>query len=156
MTALLRTVCLAVMLLLGACAGRPKPEDPSITAMRQTIMLESLGQIGRPYRWGGTTPAGFDCSGLVQYAYGQAGVAVPRTTREQYAAGERIDLDEARAGDLLFYRFSGWRGVDHVAIYLGDGRAVHAPSSGRTVIVARVDDAAWMKHFRGAVRLLKP
>jgi len=116
-------------------------------------LFEALGQIGRPYRYGGATPNGFDCSGLVQYVYRQAGFSVPRTTREQHQAGRRIDLDDAEPGDLLFYAFNGRR-IDHVAIYLGEGEALHAPATGRTVIVAPVASNYWQGRFVDAVRLL--
>lgn len=143
---------LLAALLLGACAGSPAlPVDPQT---RHRIVLEALGQVGRPYRYGGATPEGFDCSGLVQYVYAQAGLRLPRTTREQHARGERIDDDALEPGDLLFYRFESGR-VDHVAIYLGDGQAVHAPANGRAVIVAAVDLPYWKKHFVDAVRVLR-
>lgn len=147
-----RGAALALLLTLAACGGSVRP-DPANDGTRRAIVLEALGQIGRPYRYGGSTPDGYDCSGLVQYVYAQVGVKVPRTTREQHTAGRKIDLADAVPGDLLFYSFSG-RGIDHVAIYLGDDEAVHAPASGRSVIVAGVHLAYWQKHFVDAVRVL--
>ncbi len=138
--------------LLSGCASRYKP-TPEGQAMRRGIVLDALGQIGRPYRYGGASPDGFDCSGLVQYVYAQQGLKLPRTTREQHKAGEEIDLDEAEPGDLLFYSFGGGR-VDHVAMYLGDGQAVHAPASGRQVIVAPVAQRWWMDRYVDAVRII--
>lgn len=143
----------ALVLLLAGCAGSSRRSDPETEALRHQIVLEALGQVGRPYRLGGTTPAGFDCSGLVLHVYAQAGLQLPRTAREQHDAGRRIKLDDAEPGDLLFYSFEG-RKVDHVAIYLGDDQAVHAPASGRSVIVASVHLAYWKKHFVDAVRIL--
>jgi cell wall-associated NlpC family hydrolase len=143
--------------LLSGCASfgeRGPAESPQTEALRQTLVLEALGQIGRPYRYGGSTPEGFDCSGLVQYVYAQAGIALPRTTGEQYRVGRRINLEDAQPGDLLFYRFSGGRKIDHVAPYLGDGQALHAPARGRTVIVAGVAERYWMERMAGAVRVL--
>lgn len=141
-----------LLALLAACGGgaglRPDP------AVQHLVVLEALGQVGRPYRFGGTTPDGFDCSGLVQYVYAVAGVRLPRTTVEQYRTGERVKLRELEPGDLLFYRFSR-RPVDHVAIYLGDGQAVHAPANGRAVIVASVDLPHWKKRYVDAVRVLR-
>lgn len=146
---------LLLVLLAGLVAGcasyRPTPEAQ---AMRRGIVLDALGQIGRPYRYGGSTPEGFDCSGLTQYVYGLQGLRLPRTAREQHKAGEEIDLDEAEPGDLLFYRF-GLFGIDHVAIYLGDGQALHAPASGRQVIVAPVAQRWWMDRFVDAVRVIR-
>lgn len=148
----LHVVALLLATLLAACGGgttvRVDPET------RHRIVLDALGQVGRPYRYGGSTPEGFDCSGLVQYVFAQSGIALPRTTREQHAAGAGIDVDDIEPGDLLFYRFEGGK-VDHVAIYLGDGEAIHAPARGRAVIVAAIDLPYWKKHFVDAVRILE-
>ncbi|MGH8446760.1 MAG: C40 family peptidase [Solimonas sp.] len=149
---LLRAAVMALPALFAACGGNVRP-DPANDETRRAIVLEALGQVGRPYRYGGATPAGFDCSGLVQYVYSQVGLKVPRTTREQHSDGRKIDLDDAVPGDLLFYSFSG-HGIDHVAIYLGDDEAVHAPASGRAVIVAGVHLEYWQRHFVDAVRVL--
>lgn len=142
-----------LIVLLGgalvACSSldRGAHSDAPLEAVRRALVFDALGQIGRPYRYGGTDPdAGFDCSGLVQYLYRLQGIALPRTTREQRHVGRRIDLDEARPGDLLFYSFGG-RGIDHVALYLGDGQAVHAPSTGRHVIVAPVGNRWWQQRY---------
>lgn len=137
-------------LLLSACATSPlQPLDDS---QRGTIAMEALGQVGRPYVYGGTTPNGFDCSGLVQYSYAQAGIKLPRTTSEQLKSGKRISLSSAQPGDLLFYEIGG--GL-HVALYVGDGRAVHAPARGRQVIVAPVDIEFWQRNFITAIRVLR-
>lgn len=142
---------LAALLVVASCGGgRPRAE---LEALRQQVVVEALGQVGRPYRYGGATPAGFDCSGLVQYVFAQAGVRLPRSAREQHGAGEEIDLDEAEPGDLLFYEIAGK--VDHVAIYLGDGQAVHAPARGKRVIVASIALDYWQDRFVDAVRVLE-
>ncbi|MDR3415871.1 MAG: C40 family peptidase [Nevskia sp.] len=141
---------LPTALVLGGCAGHRGENDNPI---RESVVETALGQVGRPYRYGGSDPSGFDCSGLVQYSYGQAGVKVPRSSDEQRSAGSRIDLDEARPGDLLFYRF-GDKGL-HVAIYLGHHEMVHAPESGRQVSVIHIDQAPWPNRFVGAVRVLQ-
>jgi len=95
----------------------------------------AMSQIGTPYHYGGTNPAqGFDCSGLVFYTYTQAGYDVPRTSQEQFRVTRKISLGEANPGDLMF--FQDQTKLSHVGIYLGDGRFVHAPSSGQSVAVA--------------------
>ncbi|MGQ0530450.1 MAG: C40 family peptidase [Panacagrimonas sp.] len=147
-------IFLLTLCLLGACTRNAYRPTPETDALRRGIVLDALGQIGRPYRYGGTTPDGFDCSGLTQYVYGLQGLRLPRTTREQYEAGDDIDLDDAEPGDLLFYSFNG-RGIDHVAVYLGDGQAVHAPSSGKQVIVAPVANRWWMDRYVDAVRVIR-
>ncbi|TXH03440.1 MAG: NlpC/P60 family protein [Nevskiaceae bacterium] len=150
MPAALRRWGLLLSLLLGACASNPgTPLDDNT---RAAIVTEALGQIGRPYVYGGSTPEGFDCSGLVQYSYAQAGVSLPRTTGEQLKTGKDISLSDAEPGDLLFYKLNG---ALHVAIYVGDGRAVHAPARGKQVIVAPVDIPYWQRSFITAVRVLR-
>lgn len=108
--------------------------------------------IGKPYRYGGNTPAGFDCSGLVQYSYRRAGIEVPRSTGEQLKEARSIARDELRKGDLLFFDQEGKRS-SHVAIYLGNDTFIHAPSSGKRVRRDRLGDPYWRKHFFGARRI---
>lgn len=139
---------------LGGCASR-SVEPAATTAVRENVVESALGEVGRPYRFGGEDPDGFDCSGLVQFSYAQAGLAVPRATSELRETGSRVKLDDALPGDLLFYRFEGKRSDLHVAIYLGDGRMVHAPASGKQVTVSRIDQAPWPERFIEARRLLR-
>ena len=94
----------------------------------------ALRQVGIPYRYGGRTPSGFDCSGLVQYSYSKAGKFVPRTTGQLWSALQPVATAEMKPGDVLFFRIKGK--MSHVGLYLGDSQFVHAPSSGRTVSVA--------------------
>lgn len=145
---------LAALLLVLASGCIRLGTETARSEIRDQIVVDALGQIGRPYRYGGASPAGFDCSGLVQYVYAQSGRKAPRTAREQHRAARVIPLAEAQPGDLLFYRF-GDRGVDHVAIYLGDGQAVHAPANGKAVIVAAINLAFWQRRFVSAGRLLE-
>lgn len=91
--------------------------------------------IGRPYVWGATGPSSFDCSGLTKWAYGQAGVALPRTSQAQRSAGRQVPMSEAQPGDLVVYRDD----ASHVAMYAGDGRVVHAPHPGAAVRYDPVD-----------------
>jgi cell wall-associated NlpC family hydrolase len=108
-------------------------------------------QVGVPYRYGGESPRGFDCSGLVHYAYLSAGIEVPRTTVEQLRGARRIPLAELRPGDVLFFRVAPPK-ISHVGLYVGDGRFVHAPSSGRQVSYASLDDQYWSRHIVAAGR----
>ena len=104
-------------------------------------------QIGVPYRWGGESPGvGFDCSGLTQWAWGQAGVGIPRTADAQYHAVTRVSLSSMEPGDLVFWGSGGY--ADHVGIYVGNGDVVHAPSSGETVRI----QAIWGNGLLGAGR----
>lgn len=138
-------------LLLAGCASAPVLDH---VELRQHIVETALGQLGRPYRYGGRDPDGFDCSGLVQYAYAEAGVLVPRDTRSQREVGKSLSLARAQPGDLLFYRFEHGGGL-HVGLYLGDGRMIHAPASGRQVSLVEVDAPVWKKRYLEAIRLLR-
>lgn len=123
------------------------------TSNRRTLgeqaAVVAVRQIGVPYRYGGSTVRGFDCSGLVQYAYSKAGRKIPRTTAEQWRRLTPVGGKDLRVGDLLFFRIDGR--ISHVGLYLGDRRFVHAPSSGRDVAVADLDSAFYRQTFvRGA------
>ncbi len=148
----LATLLLIVVLaVLAGCASAPKDD---FGAQRQAIIETALGQLGRPYRYGGRDPSGFDCSGLVQFSYAEAGVIVPRDTKSQRDFGKTIELDQARPGDLLFYRFERGNGL-HVGLYIGDGRMVHAPASGKQVSLVAVEAPEWKKRYVETVRLLR-
>ena len=116
----------------------------------QLAVQVALAQVGTPYLWGGEEPGGFDCSGLVQYAYAAAGLALPRVAQDQYDAGPRLAAGVTLvAGDLLFFG-TGPHDVTHVGIYLGGGRMVDAPHTGALVRVETVDVAA--PSYVGATR----
>ena len=120
-------------------------------AVRQQIVDTASSMLGVPYRYGGRTPTGFDCSGLVYFSYDSAGIRVPRTSTALFSAAEPVGVPDARPGDLLFFSFTNK--VSHVAIYLGDDEFVHAPSSGRHVSMASLNDPHYRAHFVGAGRL---
>ena len=110
--------------------------------------------LGVPYRYGGSSPSrGFDCSGLVQYAHNQAGIEVPRTTGEQYRAALPITRQALRPGDLVFFRTHKHRYVSHVGIYLGKGKFIHAPSSGKHVSIASLKDDYWRQRYTSGGRM---
>jgi cell wall-associated NlpC family hydrolase len=149
---LMRLSAAAAVIALAGCASAPpaRPEAPSGAAERAAG--HALKMVGRPYRYGGSSPAGFDCSGLVQFSFRQAGVSLPRSTEAQLAAGNRIRLSSVRRGDLLFFDEEGKK-KSHVGIYLGDGRFVHAPSSGKRVRTDALDSPYWKKHLAEARRI---
>jgi cell wall-associated NlpC family hydrolase len=115
------------------------------------IVAVVMALRGARYRYGGATPDGFDCSGLVFYAHQQLGLAVPRTSRDQADAAESVKPRKLRRGDLVFFRTRGGR-VDHVGIYIGNHRFVHAPGKGKTVTVNSLDDAYYAETFSSAGR----
>ena len=120
----------------------------------KTVLQRALALLGTPYRWGGTSPDnGFDCSGLVSYVFRNAlGIELPRVSREMAQTGDLIsDRAKLSEGDLVFF---GRRGrVDHVGIYLGEGRFVHAPSTGKDVMVSSLETGYWSGKFMQARRV---
>jgi cell wall-associated NlpC family hydrolase len=130
----------------GSAAGRASPQQ----AVKATEV--ALSMVGKPYRYGGDTPAGFDCSGLVSFSYERAGIGVSRETRSLRSQSMLIRPASLRQGDLLFFHQEGKK-FSHVGLYLGDGRFVHAPSSGGRVRVDRLDAEYWQRHFVEARRI---
>jgi murein DD-endopeptidase len=111
----------------------------------QNAATIAVRQIGVPYRYGGATSQGFDCSGLAQFAYAHAGMPIPRTTAQQWQQLSPVSKDRLQVGDILFFRIEGR--IAHVGLYLGKDRFVHAPSSGREVSIAQLDSAFYSKAF---------
>lgn len=95
----------------------------------------ALGKLGAPYRWGGNGPSSFDCSGLVNWAFDQVGVDLPRTSRALSRTGTAVSRGDLQPGDLVFF----YSPVSHVGIYIGNGQMVHASTSGKPVLVADID-----------------
>jgi cell wall-associated NlpC family hydrolase len=118
------------------------------------VVRHALRVLGRPYTAGGSGPERFDCSGLVQYAYGLAGFSVPRTVTGQLEASEPVSRDAVAPGDLLFFRISGGK-PSHVGIALGDGTFVHAPSERGEVRIESLESEYWTSRFYTARRVLK-
>ncbi len=105
------------------------------------VVTKGMNLRGVPYRYGGSTPRGFDCSGFTSYLYKKAGVKLPRTASAQRRYAKRISRKTARRGDLVFFHNSGGR-VYHVGIYMGKNRTLHSPRPGRRVSVERI----WTKN----------
>lgn len=142
---------LFVVSLATGC-GTTRELSPSQERVQERAAQAALSMVGKPYRYGGNSPArGFDCSGLVQYSYGSAGVRLSHGTTHLRRASRPISKSDLRRGDLLFFDQEG-KSSSHVAIYVGDNRFVHAPSSGKHVHVAGFS-AYWDKHFNEARRL---
>ena len=141
---------LAVLLLLAGCAGEPARNNTSEDAAYQASNI-AAAMVGKPYRYGGNSPKGFDCSGLVYYSYRHAGLAVPRSTETQRARTHKVSLSRLTRGDLLFFDQEG-RFSSHVGIYLGGNRFVHAPSSGKRVRVDSLNEPYWQRHLVDARR----
>jgi cell wall-associated NlpC family hydrolase len=111
----------------------------------------TLKLLGTRYRYGGATPDGFDCSGLVFYAHRKLGLAVPRTSRDQAKKAEEVKPRKLRRGDLVFFKIDS-RKVNHVGIYIGKHQFVHAPGAGKPVTVNSLDDEFYADTFASAGR----
>lgn len=144
--------CLAMVLSAGlaACGSNPPRERVGVASNAKAADAATQ-MLGKPYRFGGATPRGFDCSGLVHYSYAKAGVSVPRSTQELRSHTHRVADGDLRKGDLLFFNQDGKRS-SHVGIYVGGGLFVHAPSSGKRVRRDRLSDPYWQKYFVDARR----
>jgi cell wall-associated NlpC family hydrolase len=161
-----RVALLVLALLLSACSSRAPTPQPSYTPATgqfqggaDDVLFRALGLVGTPYRYGGNTPdGGFDCSGLIGYVYRDAaGISLPRSTRELSAMrSPKVHRDALLSGDLVFFATSGGRGVSHAGIYVGEGRFVHAPSSGGTVRLDSLDNSYWQRAYLDAKRVLAP
>lgn len=137
-----------ILFVLGGCSTAPQQAElpAGAAAARQALSMQ-----GKPYRPGGNSPQGFDCSGLVQYSYARVNMRLPRNTEGQWASSRAVARKEIRPGDLLFFHQEGKRN-SHVGIYVGNDRFVHAPSSGKHVLTSSLSDRYWNQHFAGARR----
>jgi cell wall-associated NlpC family hydrolase len=131
-------------------AAAPKPAAPAPGVSSTRLERVASAYLGAPYRWGATGPAAFDCSGYVGRVYGELGVSLPRSTRELW---NRLEpTADLQPGDLVFFSFGG-RGVDHVGIYLGDDRFIHANSVKNRVMIERLSEPWYRKVYLGARRV---
>ncbi|MFH2203894.1 MAG: C40 family peptidase [Elusimicrobiota bacterium] len=149
--ALLRPACLVLLsLTVSACATSGLPRQRR--DLGKAIAKTAEEQTGAAYRLGGSAPEkGFDCSGLTSWTHQRHGIRIPRTSRQQFKRGRKVSPRDLAPGDLLFFT-TDKRGPSHVGIYLGDGRFVHAPSSGKGVRTDRLTAPYWKKRFLGARR----
>ncbi|MFJ2365331.1 C40 family peptidase [Pseudomonas sp. NPDC087697] len=120
------------------------------------VLSRAVNVLGTPYRWGGSSPSkGFDCSGLVKYAFNDVGTAdLPRTSNAMAAGhGQKVDRKDLKPGDLIFFNIKS-RKVNHVAIYLGNDRFIHAPRRGKSVTIDTLKKPYWESHYVVAKRVL--
>jgi cell wall-associated NlpC family hydrolase len=144
-------------LALYGCASDPqalprKSMTPDFTMLRQHPgALIAADLVGAPYRYGGSSPRGFDCSGLVYFSYRQAGIRVPRSTLSQYRNAYRVPRDQLQPGDLVFFKLNRHK-VSHVGIYAGNDLFIHAPSKEKQVSFTSMNDPFWHERYVGAGR----
>jgi cell wall-associated NlpC family hydrolase len=149
----------------------PPPGDPygaavaagaseEVARLTATVVETALAAMGSPYSWGGSDTNGFDCSGLIQYAYGQHGLVLPRVSRDQMRMGRAVDRDAAalRPGDILGFSASGTSQISHVGMYVGDGQFLHSSSTGvklSSLTASDGDSRWWRDRWVGARRVVE-
>jgi len=147
-------VTLSSLALLGAfglvSAGPAVAEErvQQVSSVAREAVGYAKDQIGKPYRYGAEGPGSFDCSGLVQYSYKKAGKNLSRTTYTQYREGRSVSRSNLRPGDLVFF----YSGPSHVGMYVGNGKMIHAPSSGKRVQIVKMA-GYYNRQFVGARRV---
>lgn len=156
-----RCLWLFAILLLSACGGSPERSERASAARSESaranaVLFRAIGLVGTPYRYGGNTPeGGFDCSGLVSFVYRDAAeLSLPRSSREiAELQAPKLQRRELTAGDLVFFGPNGR--VNHVGIYVGEGRFVHAPNRGGTVQLDALDGHYWRDVWLFGKRVLR-
>ena len=171
-TAFIVAALVYVLMMVGCSSPEPKPtvvSTPSkskVVTQKQThrpvvaksnatgnkLVSVAESVLGSPYKYGGSSPNGFDCSGLVYYSHNKLGISVPRTTRQQARHASDLSLSEIEPGDVLFFRIYG-NNISHVGIYTGNNQFIHAPKTGKFVSHASITDPYWKERFIKAGRL---
>jgi len=146
MTAMLRTFLL-LLVSVGLAHAVPASQQSD------DLVFNAMGYIGVPYKRGGNSENGFDCSGFVRAMYQNTlGLVLPHNAKAQAAVTEKIDRSELQPGDLVFYNTLR-QTFSHVGIYIGEGKFIHSPRSGGEVRIENMSDAYWVKRFNGARRV---
>ena len=123
--------------------------------LRGDIVRSAMSFLGQPYRWGGADTA-FDCSGLTMTAYRLNGLGLPRSSAQQYAVGSAIPEDRLREADLIFFATGRRDKPTHVGLYIGEGRFIHSPGSGKVVRIDALTEGYYQRHFLGARTYIEP
>lgn len=149
----LASICLlGVLLMLARGAAATPVEGQSMVA---AIIADARALLGAPYAYIGDTPnTGFSCIGFIHYLYARAGIEVPYNLTLAYAAGPHVRESKLRPGDLVFFSNTIWRGLSHVALYLGNDQIIGADSFATGVEETRLSDPYWVRHYTGATRPL--
>lgn len=135
---------LALIVLMSFSAG---------SAFASSKMEDAIDElVGTPYKYGGTTTKGFDCSGFTSYVFKQFKLDLPRSSSSQAQIGKKVDKDDLRAGDLVFFNTSG-KGISHVGIYVGDGKFAHSSSS-KGVTISKLSESYYVKRYVTARRVM--
>jgi cell wall-associated NlpC family hydrolase len=152
-------LAVAVIAFLTGCTSAPRYRSSSVEVSSSDVdgnevVTEAKKYLGVPYRNGGTTTNGLDCSGLVVTVYENFGVALPRTSHDQSSFGAKVERSRLEPGDLVFFRTSGTTRISHVGIYSGDGQFIHASTRSKRVKYDRLDNKYFKKRYATARRVL--
>ncbi|MEW6267344.1 MAG: C40 family peptidase [Thermodesulfobacteriota bacterium] len=132
----------------------PRPVEPvQEEHLGDKVARMAKAYVGVPYRYGGESPQGFDCSGLTYYVYGRYGYSLPRSADEQVRVGRWVPRKELQPGDLVFFRVP-WNKSYHVGIFMGRGRFIHAPRTGKRVEVQSLDQGYYQHNYYTARRII--
>lgn len=152
-----------VLIILVGCASSHTQSDFSsltsvmeqpFTSVQESVLQTALSLLGTPYRFGGVTPEGFDCTGFVNYVYrNSAGIALPRESHDLVQAGEPVTAADLRPADIVYFRIERQKPL-HVGIYLGDGKFIHAPSTRGKVNIQSLRLDYWRSRYLGARRII--
>jgi cell wall-associated NlpC family hydrolase len=146
--------CCAFVLLSTAGGALAAPADVTLSNPSSQVADLALDYVGSPYRWGGISPAGFDCSGFVLFVYSQFGITLPHDESGQLNSGLRVDPSDLQPGDIVAFANTYRRGLSHTGIYVGNGQFVHAADERHGVIVSNLWDSYWAPRLVGAARPL--
>lgn len=125
----------------------------SVSSKADKIIATAKKYIGVPYKWGGSSPSGFDCSGFVQYVFKAHGISLNRTCETQYKHGTYVSKSSLKPGDLVFFQNTYKAGISHIGIYIGNGQFIHASSS-KGVVISNLSSSYYVTHYYGARRVL--
>ncbi len=143
----------ALALCFSATVALAAPDATTTTPGAQVAAFAEQ-YVGSPYRWGGASPSGFDCTGFVMWVYSQFDISLPHNEAGQLASGAPVSTDDLQPGDVLVFANTYRRGLSHVGIYIGDGEFVHAADEQHGVTISALWDGYWAPRLVGASRAI--
>jgi hypothetical protein len=149
----LNGILLAVFLRLFG-AHTSGDAEPAIDQQRMALTQSAISYVGLAYRYGGEGASGYDCAGLMQALYREAGVRLPRTSYDQFLVGQPVTFEELQPGDLVFFRDTYKRGISHVGIYIGEGEFIHAANQRRGIVRDWLRSEYYAQRYAGARRFI--
>lgn len=153
MSSVKKTILSFIAIVMLAVIANEPTASAAAKPTGTAIVKEGKKYLGVPYRYGGTTPRGFDCSGFTSYTFRQKNVYIPRTAAEQFKRGKAVSKKNLKAGDLVFFKTTSKKSVTHVGIYIGGNKFIHSASRGVSITPIN-DPYYWKSRYAGARRVL--